>query len=98
MQRANMGGIEQRQLLVAAQVSRVILYCLFEPNTDALSHFGRGGFRESQHQNSIEGNGRILFEQTAQASLDERASLTGTGTGYHQDIAARGDRLLLGAS
>jgi len=44
-------------------------------------------FRESQHQNSIEGNGRFSWEQTAQASLDQRTSFTCAGARHHQDVA-----------
>jgi hypothetical protein len=98
MQGADMGGIEQRQLLGQMEGWRAGFgqagLGFFEVLAEALAHFRGGGLGEGDDQQLIQ-RSVFLFE-TMKAARDQGFGFAGARAGHDENIACRFDRLPLG--
>ena len=93
VQRADVRGVEERDLLGTMGIAGVFLRPFFQRAAESLAHFRRGGFGERDDENFIERN--ALFANQIQASLDERVRFARASAGHDEHVAARGDGALL---
>src|ERR1700735_734743 len=88
VQRANVRGVEKRELFVEVSIVRQSGGFFFERGAEPPAHFRRGGFRERDDENFI--NRRAFADDAIQATFAECMRFTRAGAGHDEDVAARG--------
>ena len=95
VERADVGRLEERQLLRPAGIVGGLAQFLFQPGADALAHFRRRCLGEGHHEDFIQRRGGAFLQQAVQAPLHQRAGLAGAGAGDNKHVASRGNGSLL---
>jgi DNA repair protein RadC len=93
MERANVRGVKDRQLLGTMYVAGILLYFFPQRAAKSLAHFGGGGFGEGDDENFTER--RVFVAQTIQTTLNERMGFARACASHDEHIAACDDGKLL---
>ena len=75
------------------RVERFCLRFCFHRLTEALAHFGGGGFGEGNDEQFVER--RVIAGETVEAAFDEGFGFARAGAGHDENVAARDDRATL---
>jgi len=96
VERADVRGVEQGQLLRPVAGVRLRGRLRLQPRAQAPAHLGGGGLGEGDHEEFVHADGRTLAHQAVQATLHQGERLARARPGDHQHVAPGGDGLLLG--
>jgi hypothetical protein len=95
VQRADVSGIQQSDLLGEMRGARFLRKLLFKRVAKALAHLGGGCIREGDDEQVLDGVFGPGLQQPSDATFYQRASLSSSSARDNQDVASRLDSLLL---